>query len=319
MFLRRLILAMLFVQAFAFQDAPPAKSAEIRYIDEFAPGLNRNVRTIVLNGPIESGDSEKIARASKGHYVQSIVLASPGGSVLEAIRISSFLNKYFIAAVPVGDFSKDPKLSLSAMPSGCVAADLRPQVTPLLQDDNCGCVSACAIVYLTAPSRMSGTFFSFVGIHRPYFNAADYAGLSEVAAKKQYKAMMIRVAAFLDDNDVPEEIIDRMMSSSSTQVHYLTDQEHQLVGEMKPYLEELLISRCPQHSEVLAAYEYVKEKLRVALEAVAANPADRRLQQESDNAFQQFTSLSFRPDVVQAEQCVIKQGWSVQMKAQGIR
>ena len=266
-------------------------------------------RTIVLDGEIVEGDAEKIKALAKGKYVRDIVMASPGGDVLEAMKISEFLNDRYIIAEPTGDLSKDPSFVGLNLPSRCVSPILDPEITArvsaLVTYDNCGCVSSCALILLTAPSRPIETFYSFVGVHRPYFIPDYYAGLSEAAAKKSYRKMLKGVEAFLDSNDVPRTIVDIMISNASNQVHFLTKEEGKLLGDRKPYIQELLFSRCQKYSRPLATYQDLSDRLDAAIQRALAHPGIAQYQSEADSIWDSFFAYGNGDEYSKALQCVM--------------
>ena len=241
------------------------------------------MRHIVLEGEIASGDSEKLAAAMEGHLVSTVVLNSPGGDVLEAMKISSILNERLIAAEAPYDFRNFPSKRVSCWLSGFEydLADAR----------NCVCYSACAIVWLTAPSRLG----DYIGVHRPRFDYKYFSGLSAQEAKKKYAEMQSVLEQFLYQHDVPPGIVSRMMSTPSSENYILSNDEIGSIERMRPFLEELLHARCSSfHQEFLQIqalqleYENLKSDYNSRLQNEGETPEIADLGERADQAESQW-------------------------------
>ena len=80
--------------------------------------------------------------------------------------------------------------------------------------------------------------------------------------------MMNTVSVYLKAEMVPQRLIDEMMSRSSTNIYWMSNDDIDQLGEYSPGLEEMLISRCN--------YKTLKE--------MTARPSDK--QREYYAAFQ---------------------------------
>jgi hypothetical protein len=202
---------------------------------------------LMLEGEIAPGDADRIlsniewSKVDK-RVVLSITIRSPGGDVLEALKIAEILNKNLIEVETPWRPSEawDKKTRKTVMlPHLCVK---------LRRSDmaNCVCNSACALVWLSAPLKDDNDY-AYIGIHRPRFSENYFAGLGAVQAQEKYTEMAKTVSSFLAENEVPPEIITKMMSVPSSDIYYLTREETQLAGEGKPYLLELLDAKCSNY------------------------------------------------------------------------
>ena len=61
---------------------------------------------------------------------------------------------------------------------------------------------------------------------------------------KQQQQLMSRIRQYLGAENVPQMLVDAMMSRPSTDVYWLTDDDLESLGEYSPAYEELLIAKC---------------------------------------------------------------------------
>ncbi|MDD2729759.1 hypothetical protein [Malikia sp.] len=186
---------------------------------------NRNSHHLYIDGVIRDGDAERFAKEmSKLPWVNILWLNSPGGSVVEALRIAKLV-KYSNISIHIKERSD--------------------------------CVSACFFVWLAGlsrnavgvdggglvepPSNRDRPWMSFVGIHRPYIVDKDL--IASRFLKNQVSAMDY-VREYLSDNGVPLYLIDEMMAKPSNQVYWLKNRDLDAIGYYRPEIEELLIRDC---------------------------------------------------------------------------
>ena len=284
--------------------------AEIRSIDMADEGTGRVVRTMLLSGQIVNGDNDKLLQEIKGHFVKSIVLASPGGNVQEAMQISTTLNRYFIEAYPAAfTHEHNSTIDQDYVSKFCSSSDPKLEIWNVVQASDCECVSACALIALTAPFREMTQHYTSLGLHRPYFDPSQFAKLDEGEARVAYRDLLKEVEEFLAENDVPQSMIETMMSANSTEVHYLSYQEWLQFGWAKPFLEELLISRCDAFAPI-----YVTEgNLRSELAAIPSVASPER-----DKALFRFLSFVSSKEYQRAWNCIVEEKEKIQLKAQGL-
>lgn len=151
-----------------------AQAADIRY--STVGGFS-----IIIEGEIVAGDAEVFrskledARAR----VESVILYSSGGRLYEAMEI--------------GELIRDLALTTYAPQGECHALD--PQ--------NCICASACFFIHAGGLARYGTDTY----VHRPYFDPEDFAGLSFAAAQVAYSQMIEEANLYLQEMNVPPEII----------------------------------------------------------------------------------------------------------------
>lgn len=168
--------------------------------------------TLHIKGPIVFGDYAKLTKivlANRSNLSQGwlfVGLTSPGGDIVEAIRIAQLLRS-LLADVSVVD----------------------------------ECLSACFLIWAGSAQRMHS---SRIGVHRPYFEPRYFAGLAAEQARARHNELLSAVRSYLHDNSVPGYLIERMFSLPSNDLYILTAEDLSAIGRRPPWYEELLIARC---------------------------------------------------------------------------
>lgn len=197
---------------------PAAQAAEITVVSPAGT-------SILIRGRIDPGDHEKLLRLLRGKYVGNTVsLDSPGGSVLEALKLAAVVEQ----------------ASLSTQVAGGAI-----------------CESACFFIYLAGTWRRAtgAEVFSdpdqwshrrellgreppgVLGIHRPYS--------AQISSPENDQLRVMRaVTNYLERRLIPRRIIDEMMSRPSNDVYWLTSTDLHDIGVHPPNVEEYLIRTC---------------------------------------------------------------------------
>jgi hypothetical protein len=162
----------------------------------------------LISGPIEQGDYEKVLGLYRQNhpFLGSFTLSSPGGNVLEALKIGRFFRKYLIIAfAPVRIPSPDggEKFVLPGEPA--------------CDGGKCLCASACALIWFGAVDRW-GT----VGLHRPHTDDPSFKALDPPAAAVAYRGMLDSMRQYLDEMEVPKPMIDVMVATGSADIQWIT-------------------------------------------------------------------------------------------------
>lgn len=177
---------------------------------------------IHIDGTIRSGDAERVAKLlTQMNVVSTFRVKSPGGSVLEAIKIASLINGL--------------KASL-VIKKGEV------------------CASSCFFLFINGYHRFAMPFrtpeamqagrgkgYMYVGIHRPYLSSEDEVYATSVEKQAQ---LMAEVKTYLRDRSVPEYLISEMMSRPSNEIYWLQEKDLDAIGEHDAGVEEVLIKEC---------------------------------------------------------------------------
>jgi len=86
------------------------------------------------------------------------------------------------------------------------------------------CASACVLLLIAGVSRLASEG-SGVGLHRPYYEPKEFAGLSFPDAEKKHKALREATRRYFEEMEMPTSTIEKMFSISSDDVYYLTPHE----------------------------------------------------------------------------------------------
>jgi hypothetical protein len=161
----------------------------------------------------------------------SFALDSPGGDVIEALRISEIIKHYYISTIV-------PK--------------------------NKNCISACFFLYLAGANRTAaGTLegkryadiaIGYVGLHRPYLSTP----VNTDKSKKEQSSIMKSVRKYLENELVSNRLIDIMMSRPSNDIYWMTEEDIEEIGNYSPAQEELYITKCNYNRKTIKQYTLAK-------------------------------------------------------------
>ena len=232
--------------AIAMLCATPAKEMEFSFRPVTISETSKPVKALIASGEIRHGDTKRLReflgiRGNVDTFLLSpqaggagtiIILDSPGGDVDEAILLSQVMRD--ILAM-VG--SQSPM----------------------------SCASACFFLYVGAARRMTST--DRLAVHRPFFSGDATRKMSLVQAEAAHNAGFSRAKRWMQDQLVPQTLIDRMFSLSSTQAYWLTPQDVEQLGQRAPWYEEWLLARCPNY---ISAYQRFSATFGTAANAEAS-------------------------------------------------
>jgi hypothetical protein len=203
------------VALLAFTRIGCAMDFSITHTNAFSgSGKEGHVGYVLMRGEIRPGDYDKLIRFSINNNVNFLaseyILESPGGDIAEALAIGRFLKSIY-AEVTVG-----------------------PQFGR--------CASACFIIFASAVDRVAHT--GLIGLHRPYVAPERLRSLTLAEAEREESKALLDAEKYLHSLKVPSSIVDTMFSTSSTDIHWLSDDELEQLGSRAPWFEELLVARC---------------------------------------------------------------------------
>lgn len=216
------ILASLFQPAFASDISILASPPGMDDSPLPTPEMTQNNSYLLFSGEIQKGDAEKLAKVlmQARPFGTQLYLNSPGGDVEEALHIAALAKALHLMTV---------------VTSGGT------------------CASACFFIFLggethvasgTVDGRMPKRIAGYIGLHRPYLKSdPDKKSGSNDAITLQHD-MMQKTSAYLRSEDVPQHLIDLMMSRPSNDIYWMTRDDVDQLGASSLGLEELLISRC---------------------------------------------------------------------------
>lgn len=168
-----------------------------------------------IKGEIEAGDAEKFKAFIKNDpwtYIlsKSIAISSNGGSVSDAIQIGDIIKNTYKSVV----------------------------VSKYIGQ----CLSSCFLIVTSAAERDIDS--GKVGIHRPYYpkEKLDKKSLKEV--QNLNEKLYSDSKEYLETLNVPRYLIELMLSRTSNEVYWLTNQDKINVGRRPLWYEEYLVTMC---------------------------------------------------------------------------
>ena len=188
----------------------------------FTADIWRDRSQLFIKGEIRPGDSERLVTAIGDSAAKTLSLDTNGGSVEEAWHIAELV--------------KGMHLDTRVTKGGY-------------------CVSACFFIFLEGwhraalsampngkmPLRADGKMQTgLVGIHRPYISKQS----GDVASVRKQEEIMENVRRYLRQKNVPQRLIDEMMSRPSNDIYWLSEDDVVLMGEFNPGVEEALVTNC---------------------------------------------------------------------------
>jgi hypothetical protein len=193
--------------------------------------LGGGVRELVLTGPIEAGDADKIVAAVRGRRFPppAFAINSPGGSVVESIRIAQIVKKLAVSVTVVhgGQCASACFMVFaagagrSALPAELMSPEAQRRTNEL------------AIKVTGKPANSPGP----VGLHRPY-------QANILSADNDQVKVMKFLSAYLEEEMVPKRLVELMMTHPSNDIYWLSADDLKQLGEYAPAMEEFLINRC---------------------------------------------------------------------------
>jgi hypothetical protein len=225
----------------------PALSAEV-YKAQY--GDHSDEQTIVIQGVIEEGDFEKVVKLTT-QFIRNKLLAhytlnSPGGDVVEAMKIGEFLSH----------------LNATTRANGVIiTADELNKATLKGIDKIVKCQSACFIILVSGAQRSISENMILrdhtpiedvhvLGMHRPYFDPKLFAKFSPERAKTEYRKLTKIVRRFLVRAEVQESFVDELFRYSSNEIRIIPQSEfRKKIGYYKSFLDEWFIAKCGKLSK----------------------------------------------------------------------
>lgn len=242
------IFKIVFALAMTLVGGPTMSATFTVLCDDLEHEIAIKACTVKLTGRIEPGDAQKLRRALRQPIPQGwsfgrLLLDSPGGNVAAAIEIANVVRQ-----------------ALLYTSMGRVVSAQPPAPSRI---DAYSCVSACFLVWVAGAQRISTSFLSprspdgtsEIGLHRPVFDRDTYQRPPSQIAAMQQEAMQL-TANYLKREQVPQELIEKMLSRASTQIYWVGPEDANISG-MSPWFEEMMIARCgfnPDRSIAAATY-----------------------------------------------------------------
>jgi hypothetical protein len=151
-----------------------------------------------------------------------IDLVSPGGDLDEAIKIGRSFRKYLMSATAPhrirGHF--------------LLTAFKKSEAYNLCEGADCVCASACTLIWFGAIDRAG-----VVGLHRPLIDGPAFKSLPPAEAIKTYRRTIDDITHYMDDMEAPRSVIDAMVATGSSEVHWIDSFNNDLLERPASYAE----------------------------------------------------------------------------------
>lgn len=214
---------------------------------------------LLVEGPIQRGDFDRFRsfladRAVFEKIRKGVFLASPGGEVMESIKIG-----YLLRALNLRTLLPDlPPGQASPIHAG----DLR-------RPGNYLCGSACFFIYVAGIDRNPARV-GRLGIHRPVVKSRFNLPTSKEATAVAARGIEDAIGFYLRQMGVSDRIEPMMFSIPNDKIHWLSEHEFsEFVRWTSPVFKAALQRKCPtslsdEHSpEYMSCYEEAAADLAI--------------------------------------------------------
>lgn len=191
-------------------------------------GASGQVQALHLEGVIQEGDGQRLTKfleampADPAKPVLWLALNSEGGSVREALVMARQLRNWgFVAHTPAQ--------------SKCISA--------------CILLYASGLVRVANVSRDGTPFTPNIGVHRAFISREFLAKLSLSQAQALTRQMYVSLERAFQEFDIPAAIFQSAMTTSSSQVRWLSEAETRSLGTYPAWFDEYLLARCERLQE----------------------------------------------------------------------
>jgi hypothetical protein len=221
---------------------------------------------VVLEGTIEAGDYDKLRsvygleNSTNQFYIGSplaneIYLASPGGDLVEAMKIGRLVRALKLHTVVPDEFEYPRDGSYVKYSE----ADRHRLINPKA---NYMCTSACFFIFvagITRADEAKGHYIGLrLGIHRPFLSDSDLRTLSGDQAITSANRVRATVENYLKEMNVPGKYVDLMFSVPRDKIRWLGKADVADLEGTIPELNDWLAAQCDKRTDVEKA---VWEKL----------------------------------------------------------
>lgn len=241
----RTLIFRLFAATWLTVLVAPAGGAEIR--DARPEELLTVSGNVILEGKIETGDYEKLLTVfddwcgmdfrGKPGCASGIYLASPGGDLIEAMKIGRLVRTLRLETYVPSDFPPP----------------YRQRAEAVLKDPKADymCASACFFIFVAGIDREEVIYPAILGIHRPYLSEADLKRLSGNQVIASAGQMRTVVEGYLKEMGVPAKYADLMFSIPKDQVRLINEEDFK--SDFEGYIPELrdwLDAKCHKLTDI---------------------------------------------------------------------
>src|SRR3954447_19544665 len=154
-------------------------------------------RTALIKGPIVLGDQAKLYDLVRQNhpFLDRVLLWSSGGLVEEALNMGRLIRK--------GLIKTEAPLNVSGGPDGDGSLS-HPDNNEICSGRLCHCAGACFFIWASGIERSGNA----LGIDRPTTTSTSFASLPPDRASVPYRHLMLNIAGYLRDIEIPQRFID---------------------------------------------------------------------------------------------------------------
>jgi len=222
---------------------------------------------LVLEGKIVPGDFDRVRNflAQRSNFDKisgGVFLASPGGSITQAMRIGRLIRVLRLSTdVPSGPATGSPKFGQSVItPNELV----NPSANYL-------CTSACFFAYVGGIYR-NPTWVGRLGIHRPVQLESNAKKLDVDQTLNLNWQVRGAIKKYLEEMNIPDKYVDLIYSVPPNEVRWITQSEFDTdIQGLSPEVKDRVRAKCDQESKDRTASADVKA---ASMEGSRAQPSD---------------------------------------------
>jgi hypothetical protein len=247
----------------------PVSGAEVRRSSAEAL-LHLNFAEVLFEGKIKKGDYDKllglIGKDCEDRCPSSIFLASPGGDVIEAMKIGRLVRKlrfetYIPSDLPIWIHQQ---------------RKYRPEAKLKDAKMNYMCASACFFIFVAGIKRERDIFPPILGIHRPYLSEHDLRKRTGNQVMDSSRQVRVVIENYLKEMGVPAKYADLMFSTPKGQVRFISENDFESDFEgWIPELHDWLDAKCNNLTDIEKVVSKDLERKKARREMLSED--DRRM------------------------------------------
>lgn len=230
------LVTAILIQAIASNSTLAAEVSRRCYPERNASVGKGDYCNLKLEGEIRKGDAaqvEKLLRSplpSGRALVYKLEISSPGGDILESLRIAELVQQNM--------------LDVSLLHEFATVAEWRMHVDSGGTSQSALCASACVLILMSAPTRTLAYSKPRVGLHRPRFAVEFYQSQPPSTIARAQANLDSRVRELLATSGMSTELIEIMMSRASNDMYWLSGAEVASLRIEAPWYQEMRVASC---------------------------------------------------------------------------
>jgi hypothetical protein len=176
---------------------------------------------ITIEGPIEPGDCQKIVDLLRKEGARIVFLASPGGSLSEAMAIGRLVRTLKLSTDVPGYMDTEVPEHADREHAKKIA-----KLYHVIDfDHNFMCASACFFIFIAGIERYNQGTHPLLGVHKPYLLDSELNNMSDDQALSYSKNIRQVVDSYLREMGVSHKYSDVMFSIPANKIRWISDDE----------------------------------------------------------------------------------------------